>query len=80
MRRETRDGCNPCPGPFGGPRNRTSEGASGSAPAKNKGGQQQRNQANPVQSAAPVNNNRPGTFLKLRPLSDKPVSSVHILS
>jgi len=25
--RETQDGCNPCPGPNGGPRNRTAEGA-----------------------------------------------------
>ena len=23
--RETKDGCDPCPGPFGGPRNRTAE-------------------------------------------------------
>jgi hypothetical protein len=32
--RETRDGCDPCPGPFGGPRNRTSEASSGTAPAR----------------------------------------------
>merc|ERR1711872_459121 len=34
--RETKDGCDPCPGPFGGPRNRTAEAGGG---ARNSGGQ-----------------------------------------
>merc|ERR1711872_398406 len=40
--RETKDGCDPCPGPFGGPRNRTAEagarGGSGQAAGKRKTG------------------------------------------
>jgi hypothetical protein len=45
---ETRDGCNPCPGPFGNARNRTLEGGNGNG-----------NFAGPQQAAAaPVNNNR----------------------
>ena len=35
--RETKDGCDPCPGPFGGPRNRTAE-AGGSGGARRNGG------------------------------------------
>ena len=41
--RETKDGCDPCPGPFGGPRNRTVEAGAGggsrnSGAAKKSGG------------------------------------------
>jgi len=34
--RETRDGCDSCPGPFGGPRNRKKEGGSGGSNGGNK--------------------------------------------
>jgi len=66
--RETRDGCDGCPGKFGGARNRTAEAASGGAAAsrrKNAGPSQparpaarpnQRNQAKPA--ARPANNRR----------------------
>merc|ERR1712128_217997 len=45
--RETQDGCNPCPGPDGGPRNRTIDAGSGSGRGSNnipKGGGQSRSQ------------------------------------
>lgn len=49
--RETRDGCDGCPGPFGGPRNRKKEGGSGSSNGGNRksqgnGGGSRRNQGN----------------------------------
>lgn len=36
--RETQDGCNPCPGPLGAPRNRTAEGGSPAGGRKSSGG------------------------------------------
>ena len=36
--RETQDGCNPCPGPLGAPRNRTAEGGSPAGGKKSGGG------------------------------------------
>eukprot|EP00088_Acartia_fossae_P011443 TRINITY_DN15814_c0_g1_i1.p1 TRINITY_DN15814_c0_g1~~TRINITY_DN15814_c0_g1_i1.p1 ORF type:complete len:326 (-),score=91.85 TRINITY_DN15814_c0_g1_i1:33-1010(-) len=36
--RETQDGCDPCPGPFGGPRNRTAEAGGGNGGGGGAGG------------------------------------------
>merc|ERR1712012_385664 len=53
--RETKDGCDPCPGPFGGPRNRTAEaggrGGSGGS-AATRGGSGSRTAAAPRGSAS----------------------------
>ena len=51
--RETRDGCDPCPGPFGGPRNRTVEASSGTAPARKPAAPKPA----PQQAAAPAQGN-----------------------
>ena len=59
--RETRDGCKDCPGPFGGPRNRTAEALGGGSNGGSKRPQQ--GQKRPTGQAArpkrPQNNNRP---------------------
>ena len=67
--RETKDGCDPCPGPFGGPRNRTAERLGGgggfgaaqpSAPAALPARRNQQNNNNfPRQPAAPATRGRP---------------------
>lgn len=61
--RETRDGCDPCPGPFGGARNRTLE--SGNQPSQPAGRPNRRNNNNnninngPIQGFQPVSKSSP---------------------
>lgn len=58
--RETQDGCNPCPGPLGAPRNRTTEG--GSAGGRKSGGSGSSNKSpNGGQQAANGNRNNAGS-------------------
>lgn len=61
--RETRDGCDGCPGPFGGPRNRTAEAAGGGGNGRKNGNNRKNggsnNRKQPNQPARPANNRRP---------------------